>query len=151
MRRPPTSLAGILKINIARPCASQKDIPFWQPLIFRGFVGFRKCNDSTEFKTYSSKWVHMFHPQRSFEQKIRPPKKTTETCCLTSPINLPHPRPPHLGGNRFLTFNNCRFDGCNDCWLEVANLQTFKVLKLRMCWIVTWRELRSSLPMRKGI
>ena len=46
-----------------------------QPLIFRGFVGFRKCNDSTEFKTYSSKWVHMFHPQRSFEQKIRPPKK----------------------------------------------------------------------------
>ena len=60
---------------------------------------------------------HMFHPQRSFEQKIRQEKPETllPDIANQSPTN----GPPHLGSNRFLA-KQCRFDGFNDCWLEVA-------------------------------
>ena len=75
---------------------------------------------------------------KKFRTENSPPKKTTETCCPTSPINLPHKRHPHLGGNRFLTFNTA---GLMDAMIAGWRLQTCKLSMFRPAKDVLNRNL----------
>ena len=75
MRRPPTSLAGILKINIARPCASQKDIPFCNHWFSGALLVLGSVMTQLSSKHIRQNGFICFIPKEVSHRKFAPPKK----------------------------------------------------------------------------